>query len=128
MVTEKKAPPADGSDSAGRALQRLYPRESGESLIMAGDPYMEQVFQQLLEARAQVDREERRASELKQAIRQRMGEATRAAFSTGSVTWKRSKDPARLDADRLAREHPDIYHQYLEPKPGSRRFLIHEQP
>lgn len=75
MVTKNTAPPADGSESAERALQRLYPQDSGESLVFATDPYLEQVFQQLLEARSQVEREEQRASELKQAIQQRMAQA-----------------------------------------------------
>jgi putative phage-type endonuclease len=50
MVTENTAPPADGSESAERALQRLYPQDFGESLVFATDPYLEHVFQQLLEA------------------------------------------------------------------------------
>jgi putative phage-type endonuclease len=128
LVTEGTAPSADGSESADRALQRLYPEDTGESLMFAGDPYMEQLFQQLLEAKAELEREERRASELKQGIQQRMGDATKAVFSGGSVTWKRSRASTRFDAERLAQEHPELHGQFLAPKPGSRRFVINEKP
>lgn len=128
MVTERVAPTADGSESAERALQRLYPADSGESLMLARDPYMEQVFQQLLDARAELEREEQRANALKQAIQQRMGLATKAVFSGGSVTWKRTRDSSRFDADRFAESHPDLHRQYLASKPGSRRFVINDKP
>lgn len=128
MVTGKIAPPADGSESAGRALQRLYPHDCGESLVFASDPYMEQVFQQLLEARSQVEREEGRASELKQTIQQRMGDATKAVFSAGSVTWKRTRDSARFDTERFAQDHPELFRDYSAPKSGARRFVINEKP
>lgn len=128
MVTDKAAPQADGSESAERALQRLYPRDSGESLVLATDPYMEQVFQQLLEARSQVEREEQRASELKQAIQQRMGDASKAEFSAGSVTWKRTKDSTRLDAERFSQDHPELFRLYSAPRSGARRFVINEKP
>lgn len=128
MVTEKTPPPADGSESAAHALQRLYPQDSGDSLMFAADPYMEQIFRDLLQARAQLEADESRANGLKQAIQQRMGEATKAVFSAGSVTWKRTRESARFDADRFAREHPGLFEQYAKPKSGSRRFVINEQP
>lgn len=128
MVTEKTPPAADGSESAEHALQRLYPQDSGESLMFAGDPYLEQVFQELLQARAQVETEERRASELKQTIQQRMADATRAVFGGGAVTWKRPKDSTRFDAERFARDHPELFRAYSATKSGSRRFVINERP
>jgi putative phage-type endonuclease len=128
MVTGKTVPPADGSDSAARALQRLYPHDCGESLVFANDPYLEQVFQELLEARSQVEREEKRASELKQAIQQRMGDAAKAVFSAGSVTWKRTRDSARFDTERFAQEHSELFRLYSVPKSGGRRFVINEKP
>ncbi len=128
MVKEKTPPPADGSASAEQALQRLYPRDYGESLVLADDPYMEQVFQELIAARAQLEVDERRASELKQAIEQRMADATRAVFGAGSVTWKRTKDSTRFDAERFAQDHPELFRLYSVPKSGSRRFVINEKP
>lgn len=127
-VQDKVPPPADGTDSANRALKQLYPTDFGESLVLAGDPYLEGVFQQLLEAKEQLEREDRRASELKQAIQQRMGSASTAVFDAGSVTWKRTRDSARFDADRFAQDHPDLFKAYSVTKSGSRRFVINEKP
>ena len=128
MVQEKQPPEADGSDSAERALKRLYPRDAVDTLVLAGDPYLEGVFQQLLEARAQVEQEERRANELKQVIQQRMGTAGTAVFAAGSVTWKRTRDSARFDAERFAQDHPELFKTYSITKSGSRRFVINEKP
>lgn len=128
MVQDRVAPPADGSDSANRALNQLYPSDFGESLLFARDPYLEGIFQQLLEAKEEQEREERRASELKQAIQQRMGSATTAVFTAGSVTWKRTRDSARFDVERFAQDHPDLFKAYSVTKSGSRRFVINEKP
>jgi predicted phage-related endonuclease len=128
MVEDKVPPPADGTESANRALSQLYPSDFGESLEFAGDPYLEGIFQQLLEAKEQQEREERRASELKQAIQQRMGSASTAVFTAGSVNWKRTRDSARFDAARFAQDHPDLFKAYSVPKSGSRRFVINEKP
>jgi hypothetical protein len=53
-----------------------------------------------------------------------MGEATKAKFETGEVSWKRSKDSRGLDTDKLLRDQPDLLQRYSITKPGSRRFLI----
>lgn len=89
---------------------------------------MEAAFSELLELRQSLEQQERRANELRQQIQQRMADATKAVFATGSVTWKRSTDTSRLDSDRLARERPEIYRAYCVPKPGARRFVINDQP
>jgi putative phage-type endonuclease len=128
MVRERVAPPADGTESASRALNGLYPSDLGESLMFAGDPYLEGIFLELLQAKEHQEREERRASELKQAIQQRMGTASTAVFSEGSVTWKRTRDSARFDAGRFAKDHPDLFKAYTAAKSGSRRFVINEKP
>jgi putative phage-type endonuclease len=128
MVQNRVRPPADGTDSAERALKQLYPRDEGEHLVFAGDPYLEDIFQQLLDAKAQLEQEERRSAGLKQAIQERMGTATTAVFSAGSVTWKRTKDSARFDSERFARENPGLFGAYSVPKEGTRRFVINEEP
>lgn len=128
LVTEEITPPADGSESAERALQKLFPEDFGESLVFADDPYLEGIFSDLLKAKVQVDEEQRRLSELKQVIQQHMGDATRAVFNGGSVTWKRTRDFARFDAERFAGEHPELFSRYSVAKSGSRRFVINEKP
>ncbi len=53
-----------------------------------------------------------------------MGEASRADFETGSVTWKKSKDSVVMDMTRLLKDQPDLQQRYAATKTGSRRFLI----
>jgi putative phage-type endonuclease len=93
-------PPADGSESAGKSLRYLYPQDSGDVLDLTNEPYLCQVFTDLLVAREDLSRAEQIEAERKQTIQQRMGEASKVIFPKAVVTWKRNKA-------------------------GNRRFLIH---
>ena len=53
-----------------------------------------------------------------------MGEATRAEFEGGAVSWKRSKDSTVLDVDALLQAQPELLQQYPKTRPGSRRFTL----
>ena len=57
-------------------------------------------------------------------IEQRMGDATRALFENGEVSWKRSKDGVALDTARLQKEQAAVLQGYTVPKPGSRRGFV----
>lgn len=117
-------PEADGSDSAGRALQALYPRDAGTVLDLSGDAALCGDFDELLDIRERLSRLQTRESSLKQRIQQTMGDASKAVFPSGEVSWKRSQDSTALDNKRLLQDQPDLLSQYGIPKPGSRRFLV----
>lgn len=119
-----EAPPADGSDSADVALRALYCRDKGETLDLSADEAMSGTFAELVSTRRYLVGHTKREAELKQCIQQRMGEASRAVFETGEVTWKRSKDGSSLDVETLLKEQPQLLQRYPLVKPGSRRFLI----
>ena len=91
-VERDQQPPADGSASAELALRCLYPRDSGTTLDFSTDLEMSGVFSDLLAVREVITTQTALESQLKQRIQQRMGEATRAVFEIGEVSWKRSKD------------------------------------
>lgn len=93
-------PPVDGSDSSGQALQALYPQDRGETLDLREDAPLCETFSRLLSVRDQLDAHKATEALLKQQIQERMGDASRALFPGGAVSWKRSKA-------------------------GSRRFVIH---
>lgn len=123
---ETDTPPlADGSESAAKALQYLYPRDSGNTLDLANDTAMSGTFNELLQIRALLEDYQAREALLKQRIQERMGDASRARFNTGTVSWKRSKDGTSLDTAKLLKDQPDLIKRYPLNKPGSRRFLIH---
>ena len=117
-------PPADGSDSADVALRCLYPQDSGQTLDLSHESEMSAAFSDLLAIRQLLTTNSLLEAQLKQRIQQRMGDATKAVFDTGNVTWKRSKDGAGLDTASLLKDQPDLLQRYTLVKPGSRRFLV----
>ncbi len=82
------------------------------------------VFADLLAVRGELADAQAREAQLKQQIQQRMGDATRATFAGGDVTWKRSKDSTGVDLDRLLQDQPQFGSSYSKVIPGSRRFLV----
>jgi predicted phage-related endonuclease len=117
-------PPADGSESADRALRCLYPQDSGNTINFTHDRDMSSAFADLVTVRDEIAAREKVEAGLKQRIQQHMGDAGKAVFDTGSVSWKRSKDTMGVDVAKLLQEHPDLQQRYAIAKPGSRRFLV----
>jgi predicted phage-related endonuclease len=125
FVEADRAPPADGSDSAEQALRCLYPKDGGQVLDLSQDLELSAAFSDLLAVRQKLDQYGELEARYKQQIQQRMGDASRAVFESGEVSWKRSKDGTTLDLARLQAEQPALVAAYSKVKPGSRRFLVH---
>lgn len=123
-VESDTAPPADGSESAERALRCLYPSDAGTTLDLSEDRELSKTFADLVALRQDIAQREKTEAQLKQKIQQSMGDASQAIFETGSVSWKRSKDGVGVDLDKLTKDNPTLVRQYQFTKPGSRRFLI----
>ena len=123
-VEKDLQPPADGSDSADLALRCLYPRDTGEVLDLSHETELAGAFSDLLAVRQKLADVTELESQLKQRIQQRMGDASRAVFECGEVSWKRSKDSVTLDTARLLKDQPELLAAYTQTKPGSRRFLV----
>lgn len=116
-------PPADGSESAAQALRHLYPG-NGSTLDFTSDEALNEVFSTLAVLRVDLEDKALQAERLKQTIQQAMGDASRALFDAGEVTYKRSKDGTSLDAKKLATDHPELVAQYSVIRSGSRRFVL----
>ncbi|MDV7212872.1 YqaJ viral recombinase family nuclease [Azotobacter beijerinckii] len=123
-VVTDTPPPADGSASADAALRCLFPEDNGQRLDFTRDPQLSAAFAELQAVREAIAAQEHREAQLKQTLQQAMGDATRAVFETGSVTWRKARDSVGLDLKRLLQEQPHLQAQYPLAKPGSRRFLI----
>lgn len=117
-------PPADGSESADRALRCLYPLDSGSTVNFSDDTEMSATFADLVNLRADIANREELESLLKQKIQEKMGDASTAIFETGKVSFKRSKDSHGIDMATLLLDQPDLPERYPLVKTGSRRFLI----
>ncbi len=122
-VTTDTEPPADGSESASRALRQLYPG-GGNTLDFCENRELSDTFAELVALKDELEVRGSHAEQLKQTLQQAMGDAARAVFATGEVTFKRAQDGTSLDTKRLAQDHPDLVARYSVPKPGARRFLI----
>ncbi|MFP3801168.1 YqaJ viral recombinase family protein [Paraburkholderia sp. SIMBA_027] len=123
-VESDTAPPADGSDSADRALRCLFPRDAGSTVDFSDDRTLSATFADLVTVRTEIEAREQLESQLKQSLQQAIGDASRAIFETGEVSFKRSKDGTGIDLKSLLADHPDLGAQYAMTKPGSRRFLV----
>jgi len=123
-VVSDTPPPADGSDSAGQALRCLFPQDAGQTLDFTQDVRLSSTFAELKNVRDSIARQETQEALLKQTLQQAMGNASRAAFETGAITWKKAKDSVSLDIPRLLKEKPYLQVRYSTTKAGSRRFLL----
>ncbi|MCY1382216.1 hypothetical protein D9M69_702170 [compost metagenome] len=85
---------------------------------------MAAAYLELKAVRQSIAEKETREAQLKQILQQAMGEATRAEFSSGYISWKKSKDNTVLDVERLLKEKPHLQARYTKLKEGNRRFLI----
>ena len=119
-------PPADGSDSADQALRKLYPHDHGEALDFTGDAVLNQAFNELVQVREQLDALSQRESLLKQGLQQTLGDASKARFALGSISWKRSKDSEALNTKALLKDQPQMLDRYGEVRQGSRRFTVQQ--
>ena len=117
-------PPADGTASAGTALRCLYPEDDGQTVDFRGNPGLTAAYIELKALRQFVDKKHAREAQLKQMLQQAMGEATRAEFTNGYVSWRKAKDSIGFDVARLLQDRPHLREKYSLLKPGARRFLI----
>ncbi len=124
---EKDTPPdADASESAAKALQQLYPEHVPLSTTdLSEDEQANLQFEQLIQARHQIETGQETFDLLKYQLQAKMQQAERAIFKTGSVTWKKSKDSISLDTKALLKQHPEYLNQFPQSKQGSRRFSIY---
>lgn len=123
-VVSGLAPTPDGSESAGKALQALYPRDTGATVDFTADLVMNKLYSHLTDARHALSKAEEEEARVKQLIQQAMGEATKAVFDNGTVTWKRSADGTAVDTAKLLKDRPDWLQAYLVTRSGSRRFNV----
>lgn len=117
-------PPADGSDSAETALKALYPSDTGVTVDFSDDRNLSAAFADWVSTRQTLDEVGKLEAQLKQTLQQAMGEASRAIFETGAVTWKKSKDSLSIDLPALLKDFPELGLRFTTTKPGSRRFLL----
>ena len=123
-VVSDTPPPADGTASAEAALRCLYPEDNGQTLDFSQHTELASTYLELRAVRQRIAQQETREAQLKQVLQQAMGEATRAEFAEGYISWKKSKDSIALDVEQMLKDKPYLQARYPKIKTGSRRFLI----
>ena len=123
-VVSDTPPPADGTASADAALRCLYPEDHGQTLDFSQHTELTTTYLELKAVRQRIAQQETREAQLKQVLQQAMGAATRAEFTEGYISWKKSKDSIGLDVEQMLKDKPYLQARYPKIKTGSRRFLI----
>lgn len=119
--------PSRGWFRVGRsrlALRCLYPEDDGQCLDFSLNRRLSATFSDWLSVRQTIAEHETFEAQLKQTLQQAMGNATKAMFETGAVTWKKSKDSIALDATRLLKDQPELLQRRASGQAGSRRFIV----
>lgn len=123
-VLARIPPEPDASDSAARALQRLYPRD--ERPVLAGGHEAERWADALRTAKVTRDAYQAQVDEAENRLKALIGDAAGIEGSWGRVTWKAPKPSLRLDAKGLHAD-PDaaaVVKKHMREIVGSRRFLV----
>ena len=123
-VVSDTPPPADGTASAESALRCLYPEDNGQTLDFSQHTELASTYLELKAIHQSIAQQETREAQLKQALQQAMGTATRAEFAEGYISWKKSKDSTGLDVEQMLKDKPYLQARYSKINTGSRRFLI----
>jgi putative phage-type endonuclease len=123
-VVSDTPPPADGTDSAEAALRCLYAEDNGQTLDFSQHPELAATYRELKTVRQSINQQVTREAQLKQVLQQAMGIATRAEFTEGYISWKKSKDSTALDVEQMLKDKPYLQIRYSKLREGSRRFLI----
>lgn len=123
-VVSDTPPPADGTASAEAALRCLYPEDNRQTLDFSQHTELASTYLELKAIRQRIAQQETREAQLKQALQQAMGAATRAEFAEGYISWKKSKDSTGLDIEQMLKDKPYLQARYPKIKTGSRRFMI----
>lgn len=126
QYVETDTPPTpDHSESAAKALKRLYPTAKPASKVdLRGDDGANKLFEQLLSYRASMEDIEQRHDQVKHQLQTLIADNEVAVFSKGAISWKRSKDSVGLDSKAVIKAHPELLAQFGKTKHGSRRFVI----
>lgn len=122
---EKSDPPtADWNKDGLDILKKLYPRDSGKSVILDDIKAIEYV-RMLEEAKLEVKRAEAIEAEAKGFLQSSMQDASTAVIpGYGEITWKSVKASKGFDEAAFKAAHPDLYQQFIKERPGYRRFLL----
>lgn len=130
-VINDTPPPPDGSESAGKALLRLYsePVEEGEAIELdssAGELLTRhaQLSQQLSGINAETKRLRGELTSVEQLLEAAMGNHQLATFAGEPVARWKDSTRTYVDSTRLRAEAPELFERYAKSSTSRRLTLI----
>ncbi|TCJ87988.1 UNVERIFIED_ORG: putative phage-type endonuclease [Anoxybacillus amylolyticus] len=121
-VIEKRPPEVDGSEASTNLLNLLYPVESVVDDEAELPREVEALIAELEAVNAEIKQKSERKAEIENKIKALLGERERGRTSEYVVKWS-VVNSNRFDSKRFAKEHPDLYQQYIQTS-TYRRFSI----
>ncbi len=123
-VSDKTAPPADGSAVTAETISTIY-RESSDGTMCDVSP-LEQNIKLYLQYKASIKQLEESANEHLNAIKQYMGDSERGECSIAKIQWK-TQQRNTFDFKRYQKDHPnENFNSYIKTS-TSRPFLLTER-
>lgn len=116
-----EAPTVDGSEAAGKWLQRRFPTMLQPMRIAALGEERELVSE-FASVKAQIKALEAREAELANQLKALIGDAEGLIGADGRVTWRPVKGAERADLEILRRDYPDVWNA-VKRKSDDRRDL-----
>lgn len=109
-------------------LRCLYPEDNGQTVDFSGHAGLVAAYLELKAVRQSIADKEKREAELKQMLQQAMCDASRAEFSSGYVSWRKTKDSIGLDVAQLLQDKPYLHpvqHYRCNQSQGRRSDCVH---
>ena len=106
-------------------IKKMYPEPDPDSILELEDECLKQKVGSFLENKALVRKYMDVSKSIQVEIMDYMG--NKEILSQNGehlITWKKAKDSRKFNSKKFAKDHPDLYEEYMESKQGSRRFLI----
>lgn len=121
-VLAQVPPPIDGSPSATELLNKLYPTDNGETIML--DSETERLIEAIEALKAEKKQLEEQLKTYENQLKMVLEDASEGVSSRFRVTYK-AITSNRIDSKRLKEELPEIYEKYTKPS-ISRRLSIKE--
>ena len=124
-VLAKNTPPVDSSDRTAKALTKLFPRDTGETIEATDD--IIKILKNLEAYKRQEDDQKKRIELQKNKLKIFLQDKSALTYNNKiMLTWKKSTDSLKTDYKAIVAElQPDesIIRKYQKTVAGSRRFL-----
>lgn len=104
-------------------LKKLYPRDSGKTITL-DTPEALAMVDQYLGTKEVLDDMKQQHDAAKGWLQSAMQDASTAIVPGYQLTWKSTKPSKHFDEDAFHEAHHDLYQQFVQERPGFRRFLV----